>query len=733
MRVPILSNVLDRYALTRAAPLLSPNLQCYVDSSIPRFEINAPLFFKQTPVDYQQLVDKYTGWVYACTSKNSTTVAEVPLRLYAVEPQGGLRAKAQFKKVDKQRQNYFRGKSHFSSTLAMGDEIVEITDHPWLDLLRKVNDFYNGFEMIELMELFLELTGNAYWLIEKGPNGLPSQIWPLPTQHIEIVKDKNRFISHYLYGVEKDNRERFEVEQVVHFRFPNPNNLFYGVGPMEAARLSADLNIKFDEFEHALLDNGAVMPFVVSTGEDMSKENKERLRADIRKKHGGFKRAGKFGIFGPGAKILPLAASPKDINYSIGHKLTKEKIAAIFGVPLSLLTTEDVNRSNAETGMSAYMRTTIKPRLNRIEQTLNQDIIQKFYDTKLFVAFDDPVPEDRKFALEQQTAELKTQVITINEVRTARGMEEVEWGHKPQVGQGIHTLGEEPLAFPRVPREIIQIEDEPEGEEEQTTHLLPAVTKVQPTEAHEILVGNVRQWINTTAIIAASYVTEVIVLNHGALDALIPWSQIRENGVELMEPALKTTLNKGATVGVTRMHRLGMTASWNIQNPHAVEWAREFVGRRITVITEQTRSVIRTAVADHIRSGLTVPQLQSDIKQMVGLNQPQAKALATFKLKLRETGELSEGAVNAAGSEYHGRLKKQRAEMIARTETAAAFAEGNVKSYAENGITKKEYSAAGDACPICSPHDGRVFELADNELSIPLHPSCRCDWLPVVE
>ena len=252
--------------------------------------------------------------------------------------------------------------------------MVEIIDHPFLNLIREVNPQYNGFELIELMELSLELTGNAYWYLILE-NGVPVEIWPLQAQWVKINRDLIKGIRSYEYGKEEADKQLLDPDFVAHFRFPNPKDYFYGLGPLEAAQLPVILNNKFDIFENSILDNNAVMPFVFSTPQNLNEPALERLRADVEKVHKGYKKAGKFGVFTGGLEPKSMAANPKDINYTDGHKITKEKIAAIFGVPLSLLTTEDVNKSNAVEGNVAYMRHTINPRLKRIEQTINQDIM----------------------------------------------------------------------------------------------------------------------------------------------------------------------------------------------------------------------------------------------------------------------------------------------------------------------------------------------------------------------
>jgi len=79
-----------------------------------------------------------------------------------------------------------------------------------------------------------------------------------------------------------------------------------------------------------------------------------------------------------------------------------------------------------------------------------------------------------------------------------------------------------------------------------------------------------------------------------------------------------------------------------------------------------------------------------------------------------------------------------RARTIARTETISAHAEASLNSYEEAGIegvdVEAEFSTAGDeqVCPECQDLEGKVMSLDDARGLIPIHPNCRCAYIPVI-
>lgn len=79
-----------------------------------------------------------------------------------------------------------------------------------------------------------------------------------------------------------------------------------------------------------------------------------------------------------------------------------------------------------------------------------------------------------------------------------------------------------------------------------------------------------------------------------------------------------------------------------------------------------------------------------------------------------------------------------RARMLARTEVINAHAEASLNTYEEAGVmgvdAKAEFVTAQDSavCPECAALEGTVRSIEDARGVIPVHPNCRCAWVPVV-
>lgn len=397
------------------------------------------------PANYDTYINAYKSWVYVCASKNSNAVAQSSLKLYAGKKTKSTRLIVKSAPISRKWDRELAKRPNLAPWFRKSEEREEILEHPVLELLKQPNPFLNMFDLWDATQLWLELTGNAYWYVWKEL-GLPKEIWLLPPQYMTIVPSREKMVAGYVFQKSID-KIPFDAEEVIHFRFYSPTGSLYGMGPMQAAMPAYANDQVIRVFESTLMQNMGRPEAVLQTKEGISDKEFERFKQRWKQQYGGAKKVGQTLILEWGLEYKPITFSPKDMQYQVGRKSNREEIAAIFGVPMSKLTTEDVNRANANSGNWQYQNDTVEPRLRRTEQTLNS-FLCPMYDENIFLAYDSTLPEDKGFELQERQAHLSSCVTVVNEEREKLGMDPVEWGDKPLVGQGIHKLGEEPPAAP---------------------------------------------------------------------------------------------------------------------------------------------------------------------------------------------------------------------------------------------------------------------------------------------
>ena len=383
------------------------------------------------PFSYQAAVMANRSWIYAAAHLNAQAVASQPLRLY-VRSRGT--AVKLWKTARPSRATFARfagDRDDRPSPFVMqkaaefGDDYEVVTEaHPVLTLLDQPNAYTNGYEAAMLRVLFQELTGNAYLHpVIDAQTGVPVELWSMPSQYVEIVPGKTQFIDAYLYGASRDQRRIFAADEVIHFKRPNPGDLYYGLGKLEAAWGAATMNAAVKDMDLSFFQNKARPDYLLTIKSNASQEEIERLEVQIDEKLRGKERTGRFLTATADIDLKPMNFPPKDLG---GREDIVEEIAAVFGVPVSMLKANDPNLASATVGFQSWKAISVLPLLRLDEQTLNSQLLPLFgIEDDAFLAYDSPVVEDEKFEFEKRRSSVAAGIITANEARKLEGLEPV--------------------------------------------------------------------------------------------------------------------------------------------------------------------------------------------------------------------------------------------------------------------------------------------------------------------
>ena len=356
-----------------------------------------PYIFSSESTNPAHFVNTYgeVGWVFACVSRISSAIAETKWRLFSVN--------------DK-------------------NERTEIINHDILSLFDFVNDFHTGLEMMEQTQTYIDLLGEAFWLVLKDKAGTPAEIWVLNPNKMNVVPDKKMYIKGYVYKNGNDEIP-LSIADIVHIKLPNPKNPFRGQSPL--ASVSADIEAeKFSsKYNRTFFQNSAEPSGVIQFEGTLTDAQYERLRYQWNKQYQGTSNAHKVAILEGGASWQGNMITQRDMQFRELRVMNRDTIMGVYGMPKHILgIAEDVNRANAEASEYTFARWVLKPRLERLKAKLNEQFIPMFNDTTLILDYDTPIPDDvtRNLAVADQG--FKAGYITRNEARLKVGLEPTEDG-----------------------------------------------------------------------------------------------------------------------------------------------------------------------------------------------------------------------------------------------------------------------------------------------------------------
>jgi hypothetical protein len=342
-------------------------------------------------------VQKYRGWVYVSATHNAKNVADAEIALYSnVKPRA-----ASSKKVSpatlKEIQRY---------AIKAHNETVEIETHPIIDLLHNPNPNDTFYSLMYKTDLFLELVGDAYWYVERDGNGIPTALYVLYSQYVNIQHDGQNQIIQY-----------------------DPNDLFHGISPLHASARSYGLMESMDTYEEALNRNMGIPSGILKyTGQKIKPDDRKLIETKWQQKFASVGRAGKIVVTDQDVDYEAIGATSRDMNFLDGRKWSREEILACYGINPALLLTDDVNRSNMTTASINYYHNTLKPRYKLISQTITNRLLKPngINGQDLFVVMHKDAPQDSELIIEKTRLLSDKNAITVNELRTAMGYDVID-------------------------------------------------------------------------------------------------------------------------------------------------------------------------------------------------------------------------------------------------------------------------------------------------------------------
>lgn len=386
--------------------------------------------------DFKRMIQHYRSWVYVAAQRNAITCASIPIRLYVTRRTSGNMTR----QLGTKQKDYLYSQADLSPYLKQARDVEEVTEHPFLDLIRNVNPHMNRFDLMEMTFGYLDVTGNSYWHLVYDRLGLPQELWIIPSQNMNVVPDKQKFIAGYIYEA-GTSKIPFEAEEIIHFKYASLSNAYYGMSPMQAAAASVNANTYIQEYAEQTFKTMGSLDGAFVAKQVLSETNFNRMKQQLRQEYSGSK-GNQLALLSGDLDYKKYGLSPREIGFLQTGKLVKEEILNIYGQTLGMYDI-GTNRANSDNAVYLHMKDAIKPRLVRIQEKLNEKLMPRYND-QLFVAFDNPVPEDKDFRLKQIEVRLKNFMTTANEEREADGLPPVDWGDRPLVPFNTIPLGSAP-------------------------------------------------------------------------------------------------------------------------------------------------------------------------------------------------------------------------------------------------------------------------------------------------
>lgn len=326
-------------------------------------------------------------------------------------------------------------------------------DHPFLDLIRSPNPYYQYSTLMSSALLSVETFGNGYIIIERGKNYVPKELWYIPHWMIWPVWDKDgkHFIEYYAYRV-NGKHYKIAVENVIHLRskFLDPTNPRMGISPLEAVLREVVTDNEASTFMAAVLRNQGFPGMVISPKNEidvLTPAQRDDLRRQFEEFYTGDGR-GMALIQSIPIQIDTPSYTPEQLVLEKTRGISEERVCAVLEIPPGVVQMgaglrATSNRGSHRDARRQAVENKIIPLQTHIAEQITRQLLIEFEDIKHHrVAFDRrnvlALQEDRNEKARRTTLAVGGPWMTVNEARAEEGLPPIDGGdilRQPKSGQ----------------------------------------------------------------------------------------------------------------------------------------------------------------------------------------------------------------------------------------------------------------------------------------------------------
>lgn len=327
-------------------------------------------------------------------------------------------------------------KLYKKSNTLIGKEWIEDTNSLMANTLgRKPNQRQTTPEFIEQMVAQLMLYSEYFAIINKSPNGKIISIVPFNSPKQVMVQESGEAL---IYHCTTNDGKSFigSSDNILHIRDLSLTT-FRALDKIATAKSTIGLSLAATKNAESYYKKGSRAGAFIQADGKLTDDSFARLHKQFNDHYAGEENAHKIAVLENGMKFIPNAYNLKDAQVLESRNAAIREIAAIYGVPVSLLGIADPNMKDIETINAFFYRSCLQSLIAKIEARLNLALPREYA-----IKFD--VSEYLKGDVKTQadvTELLFTRgLISRNEARTRMNMQ-------ADTTENIYVIGSNNLVF----------------------------------------------------------------------------------------------------------------------------------------------------------------------------------------------------------------------------------------------------------------------------------------------
>ncbi len=586
------------------------------------------------------------------------------------------------------------------------------------------------------------LYGECFWVFTDMDGRRPKEIRVVGPKQMSPITH-NRLAGGELLGWEfrsGGQRAPFPLGEVWQWKGFNPDDLHRGIGPLQASANSLNYSFASALYNASALSNGAEPGLILSAPGKLDPDQIAMLRSQFDSRHKGAGRTKRTAVLTGGLEASTVAMKMTDMEVAEITAMSDKKICSTFGVPpgvAGLVTEAQYSHGPA---MRDFIFNTIIPLARLFAGNITAGIVNKFYSAeskgveledaalfggmrtlplqrrkayrsarqkalasknKLFLWFDTyrhPVVQEAKEEEAEKVLKYTEAGVPLNQIIEAHDLpyEQVEHGNDWWINMGRvparFTLeaGLEGLTGPSLP----EGEGEPKATRRQTDETQDSKLKTQNSEAARLRIW--RNWVISWAGIEKEYTEAMRIFfvrqQRLLTDKLQKAMAQTETGIQKTEQKNPPTSEVVARV----------VFDLKVENGKLKVINHTFFGKAAELGARQAAAEILGLKGDALDAFAEAAKIRPAVKRSLLISSRRitnvnATTQNMVANQLRTGLDAGEGI-----NELTARIKKtlgsnrQRAQGIARTQTAGAVSTGRHEGFKASGVELKTWLTSQD-------------------------------------
>jgi HK97 family phage portal protein len=610
-----------------------------------------------------------------------------------------------------------------------GDE--DVTEQLTPNIFDMPNPLQTRYDFLVESISRLQLQGEMFWELLRGSSAVNNQVLALfpdwRSEEVEIIPDQKKYqIKQYKRTINAKTFV-FAPEEVFYLKYFNPANPLRGMSPLFPARHTSTSDLNATYYTKQFFKQGARPSGILSTDVKLTTAEQERLEAHVKKRYQSVEQMHEIMILWGGLEFTSLnTMDMTDMQFKDLKEMSREEIVAAFGLSLEVLGLGQKTYENVQFFRRMAWTETMQPLMDKFLGLLNKFIQGEIGTEDIVIEVDysnvEALREERSKKVVDYDKGLRLGAVTPNEMRE-------------------DVFGKDPLPDPAMDQTYIVTQVTPTGQEEQTEGANPPVRQ----EALRLL--SKKKWSHDDR-------TKIWWMK---IKQIEPFEPVFESMIREIFDEINADIKKKIPLVLPKKASGTVVGAGAGDPPPGVFFDVDYWKKRLAEEGTPIIAATMKFTADHILTSENLawdpvhPYVRSLIGQRVenfstfvaGTESQNINSLVTKTLQ--ETADLGirgqTRALQEVFDRYNVVAKKNRAALIARTETMGAANAGTQSALVQGGFLRKMWITSRDD-RVRDSHqiDGQVvnvdeaFELADGSaVAFPQDFNERCIIIDTLE